>query len=200
MDVVRPVVVEVVMNDPTAYDATTNRGNRSPVFREHEHRRQCEHDEDQDQDPHDIPVLPYRGGMSPIPGPEKRRVAAVGAIVRDESGRLLVIRRAQDPGKGLWSIPGGRIEPGETPEDALAREVSEETGLEVTVGKLVGSVERQGVSGDIYEIADYECALVGGTLRAATDADDARWVTADELRQLELTPLLSETLRNWQVI
>ena len=127
-------------------------------------------------------------------------MAAVGAIVRDDTGRLLVIRRAHDPGKGLWSIPGGRIEPGESPEEALAREVREETGLEVRVSELIGNVERPGISGDIYEIADYQCVLTGGSLCAATDADDARWVTAEELSSLQLTPLLAETLRNWKVI
>ena len=66
-------------------------------------------------------------------------IAAVGAIaVRD--GALLLIRRGHAPSRGRWSLPGGRVEPGETPQQALVREMAEETGLTVEVGELVGEV------------------------------------------------------------
>jgi ADP-ribose pyrophosphatase YjhB (NUDIX family) len=68
---------------------------------------------------------------------------------------MLLIRRGHDPGKGLWSIPGGRIEPGETDEEALIREVREETGLEVMCGELLGSVERAAPPDAVLEIRDY---------------------------------------------
>ena len=73
-----------------------------------------------------------------------RRVPCAGAIIRDEAERLLLIQRRNEPGAGLWSLPGGRVEAGETDQRAVVREVAEETGLVVTCGRLVGSVERLG--------------------------------------------------------
>jgi 8-oxo-dGTP diphosphatase len=125
------------------------------------------------------------------------RVACAGALVRHPDGRLLVVLRGHDPGRGTWSLPGGRVEPGETTAQACAREVLEETGLVVEVGRLVGTVERAGPGGRTYVIDDYSCRVVGGDLRAATDADDARWVDDDELRALPLAPLLWDTLADW---
>jgi ADP-ribose pyrophosphatase YjhB (NUDIX family) len=140
--------------------------------------------------------------MCPPDRPEKpvRRVAAVGAVVRDATGRLLVVRRKNPPSEGLWSIPGGHVEPGETPAEAVVREVREETGLIVEPGRTIGTVERDGPAGTTYEICDIECAVLGGSLEAASDATDARWVTPDELIGLPLTPLLAETLRAWHVL
>ena len=69
-------------------------------------------------------------------------IACVGAVVVDDAGRYLLVRRGREPSKGLWSIPGGKVEPGESDEQATAREVLEETGLPVTVGDFVGHVER----------------------------------------------------------
>ena len=67
------------------------------------------------------------------------RVRCVGAVIKDRGNRLLLIKRGHEPGAGLWSLPGGRIEPGETDQQALVREVREETGLAVTAGPLVGA-------------------------------------------------------------
>ena len=127
-------------------------------------------------------------------------IPCVGAIVTDERGRLLMIQRGHDPGAGLWSIPGGRIEPGETDAQALAREMLEETNLQVKVGSLVGRVQRQGLGGTIIDIRDYAAAVTGGTLRAGDDAADARWVTAAELGRLEVTEGLIEALEEWGVL
>src|SRR5712691_10819704 len=69
-----------------------------------------------------------------------RRIPCVGAVIKDDAGRLLLIKRGHEPGKGLWSVPGGRVEAGETDQEALVREVREETGLVVTAGPLIGSV------------------------------------------------------------
>ena len=76
-------------------------------------------------------------------------IPCVGAVVFDTQGRLLMIQRGHDPGAGLWSIPGGRIEPGETDEQALVRELVEETNLHVSVGKFVGRVQREGLGGGL---------------------------------------------------
>ncbi|HEV3292424.1 MAG TPA: NUDIX domain-containing protein, partial [Streptosporangiaceae bacterium] len=66
----------------------------------------------------------------------------MGAIITGPGGRLLLIRRGHEPEAGRWSLPGGRIEPGETDQQALVREVREETGLEVAPGHQIGEVER----------------------------------------------------------
>ena len=75
------------------------------------------------------------------------RVRCVGAIVHDAGGRLLVIRRGRPPGAGRWSLPGGRVEPGESDAEAVVRELLEETGLRVETGSLIGRVERPGPGG-----------------------------------------------------
>jgi 8-oxo-dGTP diphosphatase len=128
------------------------------------------------------------------------RVACAGAIVLDGTGRLLLIRRGREPGRGLWSLPGGRCEPGEDAAAAAVRETYEETGLEVTAGRLVGRVERPGPGGITYLIDDLACTVTGGTLRAGDDADDARWIGAAELAALSVTEGLLEALTRWGVL
>lgn len=141
---------------------------------------------------------------APGPGdPRSRpapRVPCVGAIIRDDAGRLLLVRRARPPAAGRWSLPGGRVEAGESTEQALAREVAEETGLAVQVGRHVGSVERPGPNGVVYAIRDHECEVTGGVLRAGDDASDAGWYDAAAIAGLPLTDLLIETLTDWQVL
>src|SRR5690349_20774625 len=126
-----------------------------------------------------------------------RRVPCAGAIVQDDSGRLLLIRRGREPGKGLWSLPGGRVEPNESPAQAAVREVREETGLDVVAGPLVGQVERPGPDDQLYVIDDYLCTVRGGELRPGDDADDVRWVTGPEIRTLPLSADLLATLTTW---
>ncbi len=128
------------------------------------------------------------------------RVPCVGAIVRDGDGRLLVVQRANPPAAGSWSLPGGRVEDGETDIAAAAREIREETGLDVAVGELVGSVERDGGDGVVYVIRDYACTVRGGRLVAGDDAADARWVTPAELAALDCSPGLVGTLTAWGVL
>lgn len=127
-------------------------------------------------------------------------VPCVGALVYDESGRLLLIRRGREPGVGLWSVPGGRVEPGESLAAAVVREVFEETGLIVTAGPVVGEVERPGPGGVIYAITDLAVELVGGQLRPGDDAQDARFVDAAEIRRLPLAPELYDVLREWDAL
>jgi 8-oxo-dGTP diphosphatase len=127
-------------------------------------------------------------------------IACVGAIITDAGGRLLLIRRGHEPGRGLWSLPGGRVEPGETDEQAVAREVREETGLSVRPGRLVGTVRRDAPGGRVFDIRDYAAAVTGGTLAAGDDADDARWVGRAELAELPLTHGLADALARWAVL
>ena len=127
-------------------------------------------------------------------------IPCVGAVVTDGQGRLLMIRRGHEPGAGLWSIPGGRIEPDETDAEALVRELLEETGLAVEVGPLLGSVQRPGLHGDVIDIRDYAASVIGGTLRPGDDAADARWVEIGDLDSLQITEGLIEALTGWGVL
>lgn len=121
-----------------------------------------------------------------------RTVPCVGGLAYDDEGRLLMIQRGNEPGRGLWSVPGGRVERGEDDAAALVREMREETGLEVVPGPLVGRVRR-----GPFAIADYRCTVVGGALRAGDDALDARFVDLTTLRTLPLVDELLVTLTGW---
>lgn len=123
-----------------------------------------------------------------------------GAIVRDDAGRLLLVLRGQEPGRGRWSLPGGRVEPGETTGEAAVREVREETGLQVVADGLVGRAERTGPAGVTYVIDDFACSVVGGTLTAGDDAEDVRFFAVGELAALPLSDGLLDALREWGVV
>jgi len=127
-------------------------------------------------------------------------IAAVGAIaIRD--GALLLVRRGHAPSRGRWSLPGGRVEPGETPQDALVREIAEETGLIVEVGDLVGEVVRPGPGGVTYRIQDYRVTLRGANAPAASDdAVDVAWVRLADVAKRQLSAGLLRTLRLWAII
>ena len=111
-----------------------------------------------------------------------------------------MIKRGHEPGAGLWSIPGGRIEPGETDAEALVREMFEETGLAVEVGRLIGRVQRPGPNGTVIDIRDYAATVTGGTLRPGDDAADARWADLADMGSLEITEGLIEALTDWGVL
>jgi 8-oxo-dGTP diphosphatase len=129
-----------------------------------------------------------------------RRIPCVGAIVRDAAGRILLVRRANEPGRGQWSIPGGRVEAGETDAGALVREVREETGLAVAVDGLAGVVERAGPGGVTYVIRDYLCTVTEGVARPGDDASEVAWVDTYGLADLELVPGLIDALTGWGVL
>lgn len=128
------------------------------------------------------------------------RIPCAGGIVLDARGRLLLVQRGKQPGRGLWSVPGGRLEAGETAEQAASREIREETGLEVAVGRRLGQVDRPGPGQVVYQIDDFACIVIGGRLIAGGDALAACWVPAEQVLTLPLVAGLLDVLREWGVL
>lgn len=119
-------------------------------------------------------------------------VAAVGGVVLD-GDVVLLVRRAFPPRQGEWSLPGGRLELGESLADGVRREVREETGLEIEVGPVVevfDRVHRDDAGGIRYHfvVVDFLCRPAGGALRAGDDAADVRWVARHEVAALGVNP------------
>ena len=117
-------------------------------------------------------------------------LVGVGVAVIDR-GRLLLVKRGRDPGKGLWAVPGGKVRRGEPIAEAARREVLEETGLEVEVGDVIWVGEHLSKDHHIVLI-DFRGTVTGGTLRAADDAEDARWVELSAAEEYPLTLTMHE--------
>ena len=133
--------------------------------------------------------------MAPPPGPQ----LCVGAVVVDE-GRLLLIRRGHGPAAGEWSVPGGRVERGETLAEAVVRELREETSLEGLCEELIGWVERIG-PGHHYVILDFAARVLDPVEpQAGDDAAEAAWVPLDEVTHLSLVDGLSEFLHEHGIL
>jgi ADP-ribose pyrophosphatase YjhB (NUDIX family) len=122
---------------------------------------------------------------------------AVGAVVR-RGDEILLVLRGRGPGVGQWSLPGGRVEFGETLVAAVAREVAEETGLDVEVGPFVGWVERMGTEPFAYHYVILDFAATPRQPQAPVfpgdDADAAAWFACSELPELGLVAGLYEFL------
>jgi 8-oxo-dGTP diphosphatase len=122
-----------------------------------------------------------------------RPFVGVGALIFSERGdEILLVERGKPPLVGYWSLPGGIVEPGERLEDAIAREVLEETGLRVDVGDIATVFERIMPAGDgrceyHYILIDFYCKMLGGTLAAGDDSKQARWRDLNELDSILLT-------------
>jgi len=121
----------------------------------------------------------------------ERPLVGVGAVIIERS-RVLLVERGQPPQQGQWSLPGGLLEVGERLEEAVRREVREETGLEVEVLSLAGVFERivpdaGGRPEYHYVLLDYLCRPCGGALRPSSDVTAAAWVSPVELPQYPLT-------------
>lgn len=128
-----------------------------------------------------------------------RPVVGVGGVVI-EGERALLIRRGSEPLKGEWSIPGGTLELGETLAEGVARELREETGLEVRVLELIEAFERilpgNGRNPEYhFVILDYLCELRGGTPRPDSDVTDVAFAREDELDRYQLTPTATRILK-----
>ena len=126
-------------------------------------------------------------------------LVGVGAVVVHD-GRVLLIRRGKEPLRGRWVVPGGTVELGETLEEALVREVREETGLVVRPREVVTVFDRiareQGEVVYHYVIVDYLCDYISGTPCAATDAEAVALVSPAELPSYRLPPKALEVVHD----
>ncbi len=130
---------------------------------------------------------------------DRRPELCVGAVAVHE-GRLLLIRRGHHPAAGAWSVPGGRVEAGETLAEAVVRELGEETGVEGVCEGLVGWVERMG-AGYHYVILDFAVTVpAAGRLTAGDDAAEARWVPLEEVARMPLVEGLASFLEDHGVL
>jgi 8-oxo-dGTP diphosphatase len=121
-----------------------------------------------------------------------RPVVGVGAVVLDENGMVVLIRRRYEPLAGRWSLPGGMLELGETLEDGVAREILEETGLRVAVGPVIEVFDRIMLDADSrvryhFVLVDYLCRPTGGALQAGSDVDAAVLADPADLTAFGLT-------------
>ena len=121
----------------------------------------------------------------------KQPIIGVGAVIIKD-GKILLEKRKNEPGKGKWSIPGGLVELGESVEQTVIREVKEETGLDVEKPEHIDVVDNiiRDENDEVkyhFVIIDYFMKLKGGTLKAATDAEELRWVAFDEVQKYDLT-------------
>jgi 8-oxo-dGTP diphosphatase len=120
--------------------------------------------------------------------PQTNPVKAVGAVVVGRDGRVLLVRRARPPGEGTWTLPGGRVEQGESLEAAVIREIREETALDIRVVKSLGvvTIAREQF---VYAIAEYLAVVkASGTPRAGDDAAEVRWASRAEMAALGVLP------------
>jgi 8-oxo-dGTP diphosphatase len=126
-------------------------------------------------------------------------VVGIGVVIVNE-GKIVLIKRGNDPGRGKWSIPGGLVELGEHIEATVIREAKEETCLDVKNPQLIDVVDNveHDADGKVkyhYVIVDYFVEVVGGNIAAASDAEELRWVTFDEVENFVLTASFRQFFR-----
>jgi 8-oxo-dGTP diphosphatase len=134
----------------------------------------------------------------PLVRPLYPQLAVSAAIFR--SGKILLVRRARSPAKGFYSLPGGRVEFGETLHAALNREVAEETGLKIEIIGLAGwrEVVPGAAGGGHYLIMSFAARWTDGEVTLNDELDDYRWLAPDEIGELELTVGLTEVIESAQ--
>jgi ADP-ribose pyrophosphatase YjhB (NUDIX family) len=128
----------------------------------------------------------------------ERPIVGVGAVIV-KAGKLLLVKRRYEPLAGCWSIPGGALELGETLEAGVAREMREETGLEIEVGPVIEVFDRIIFDADKrvryhFVLVDYLCWPIGGVLQAGSDVDEAVMVDPASLDQFDLTEKAREVI------
>jgi 8-oxo-dGTP diphosphatase len=129
----------------------------------------------------------------------ERPIIGIGAVIVHRN-RVLLVRRATDPLKGEWSVPGGMLELGEKLRDGVRREVLEETGLKVEPGEVLDVFDsifrdEKGRTQYHYVLIDYLCRLVSGEAQAGSDVSEVRWVQEDELAAMELRDSIEQVMR-----
>lgn len=124
-----------------------------------------------------------------------KTILAACTVIQREDGAILMVKRLHPPEAGLWSVPGGKVDPGESLRDAAAREAFEETGLRVEVGQRLWTAQLAWDDDIIYELHDFAASPIGGVLQAGDDAAKVRWVPADQISSMPLVAELLDHLR-----
>lgn len=134
--------------------------------------------------------------MASVPPQNRPQLAVSAAIFRD--GKVLLVRRARSPGKGTYSLPGGRVEFGETLHTALHREVSEETSLQIEIVELAGwrEVVPTAEGGGHYVIMSFAAQWWAGDVVLNEELDDHQWLAPDALGDLKITPGLQDIIQS----
>ena len=134
--------------------------------------------------------------MTSPPPPSRPQLAVSAAIFRDD--KILLVRRARSPGKGTYSLPGGRVEFGETLHAALHREVAEETSLKIEIVDLAAwrEVVPPAGGGGHYVILSFAARWQAGDVVLNEELDDHQWLTPDALGELRITDGLPEVIQS----
>jgi acetyl-CoA carboxylase carboxyl transferase subunit beta len=130
---------------------------------------------------------------------EPKVIRAASAVIRNADGDYLLVQRATPPEKGHWTLPGGRVDPGETLEQTAIREVYEETGVVIRIVRALGQLHVPDGKGGMYEIHDYLAESLSGEAIAGDDAADVGWFSAETLAELPLTTDLLKYLTRYGV-
>ena len=134
--------------------------------------------------------------MASLIQPSHPQLAVSAAIFRD--GKILLVRRARSPAKGFYSLPGGRVEFGETLHAALHREVGEETALKIEIVDLAAwrEVVPGSTGGGHYLIMSFAARWIGGEVMLNDEHDDYKWLAPDASAELKVTGGLQEVIRS----
>ncbi|BFH72635.1 NUDIX hydrolase [Sulfurisphaera javensis] len=123
-------------------------------------------------------------------------LVAVGGVILNQNKEILLVKRKNPPNKGSWAIPGGKVKFGETLEEAVKREIKEETNLEVEVKDLLAVIQiiKEGFH---YVILDFICEVKNGILKPGSDAEDAKYFSFAELDKINSSPTTIDMLRKY---